>query len=72
MTANFSFTFLNFSVTPTNLVTGQFVISVEVKRVKVMLKSSTKKIILYFQVMFSLVSPSSLLTFTNQLTQDLN
>ena len=27
---------------------------------------------LYFQVMFSLVSPLSLLKFTNQLTQDLN
>ena len=33
-----------------------------------MLKSSTNKIILHFQVMFSLVSPSSLLKFTNQLT----
>ena len=37
-----------------------------------MLKGSTNKVILYFQVMFSLVSPSSLLKFTNQLTQDLN
>ena len=39
-----------------------------------MLKSSTNKIILYFQVMFSLASPSnwSLLKLTNQLTQDLN
>ena len=45
---------------------------VGVKRVKVMLKSSTNKIILYFQVMFSLVSPSSLLKFTDQLTQDLD
>ena len=37
-----------------------------------MLKGSTNKVILYFQVMFSLVSPSSLLKFTYQLTQDLN
>ena len=72
MTANFSFSFLNFSVTPTNLVTGWFAISEEVKRVKVMLKSSTNKIILYFQVMFSSMSPSSLIKFTNHLTQDLN
>ena len=37
-----------------------------------MLKSSTNKIILYFQVLVSLVSNSLLLKFTNQLTQDLN
>ena len=35
-----------------------------------MLKNSTNQIILCFQVMFSLVSPSSLLKFTNQLTQE--
>ena len=32
-----------------------------------MLKGSTNKIKIYFQVMFSLVLPSSLLSFPNQL-----
>ena len=34
--------------------------------------SSTNKIKLYFQVTFLLVLPSSLLKFSNQLTQELN
>ena len=55
---NFSFSFLNLSATPTNLINGWFAISVEVKQVKVMLISSAIKIKLYFQVMFSSVLPS--------------
>ena len=37
-----------------------------------MLISSTNEIKLYFHVTFSLVLPSSLLKFLNQLTQELN
>ena len=51
---------------------GSVAISVEVKQVKVMSISSTNKIKLYFQVTFSLVLPSMLFKFTNQLTQELN
>ena len=36
-----------------------------------MLKGSTNKIKIYFQVMFSLVLPSSLLNFPNQLALEL-
>ena len=60
------------SAAPTNLSTGLYAISVEVEQVKVMLISSTNKIKLYFQVTFSLVLPSSLLKFLNQLTEELN